>query len=56
MCVAAYVVAVTGVSMSVSTAGWLRTGLIGASAVALVLLSANLARRWWRGKCRPRRA
>jgi hypothetical protein len=51
MCLAAYVVAATGMSVSLSTAGWLRTGLIGASVAVLLALSCGVARRWWRGRC-----
>jgi hypothetical protein len=49
MCLAAYVVAATGVSMSVSAAGWLRMGMIGASVAMLLTLSLGVVRRW-RGK------
>jgi hypothetical protein len=50
VCLAAYVAAATGVSMSLSTAGWLRIALIAASTAALLLLSLALVRRWWRRK------
>ena len=53
MCLAAYVLAATGVSMSVSTAGWLRTGLIAGSIAAFLLLLITTTRRWWRGKTTP---
>jgi hypothetical protein len=50
MCLAAYVAAATGLSMSLSTAGWLRTGMICGSLATLLVLSFSLVRRWWRGK------
>ncbi|HSI36088.1 MAG: hypothetical protein ACAI43_14365 [Phycisphaerae bacterium] len=48
MCVAAYALAVTGVSMSAAMAGWVRTGLIGASVAALAWLSVGSVRAYWR--------
>ena len=48
MCLAAYVAAATGVSLSVAVAGWLRLGLIGGSAAALLGLTVGVVRRWWR--------
>jgi hypothetical protein len=49
MCLAAYVVAATGVSMSVSVAGWVRMGLIGVSVGVLLAMAVAVVRRW-RGK------
>jgi hypothetical protein len=49
MCLAAYVTAVTGASMSVASAGWVRTGLIAASVTAWVWLALGVVRRRWRG-------
>jgi hypothetical protein len=52
MCLAAYVAAATGVSMSLSTAGWLRTTMITGSIAALLGLSVALVCRWFKGtKC-----
>lgn len=53
MCLAAYVMAATGVSVSISTVGWVRLAMIGGSAAALLGLAAGFVRRCWRGKRCP---
>ena len=54
MCLAAYVAAATGVSISLSAAGWLRTAMIGGSLAALLVLTLSLMRRCWkRNTCTP---
>jgi hypothetical protein len=50
MCLAAYAAATTGVSMSLSTAGWLRMALIAASVGMLLVLS--IASVWRRVRAR----
>ena len=50
LCLAAYIAAATGVSMSLSAAGLLRTGMIVGSVAALLCLTTIAALRWWRGQ------
>ena len=51
-CLAAYVLAATGVSVSTASAGWARIALIGASIIALLWLAVCVV---WR-TCRAARA
>lgn len=50
MCLAAYVATFTGVGMSITTATWIRTGLLIACVTALALVAVRQGRRFikWR--------
>ena len=53
MCVAGYLVLFTGVGMSVSTAGWIRIGVLGLCSIALAYLA--LTRVFRHGRLRAKR-
>lgn len=47
-CLAAYIALVTGLSLTVSMAGYVQTGLIVLCSIMLTLLAIRLAARWMR--------
>jgi hypothetical protein len=57
VCLAAYIALGTGIGFSVTTATWLRTGLITGCVAALIYLAAKLlVRQVRRGRCGPKTA